>query len=138
MIKLLQFVTESGKLPVQEHYDDANESLQVAFDVSTDYLLLQPRLGWRRDWAAKLSRQGKGYRDFYEIRFKSGGLQQRPIGFFYPDDQTFILLIWATEKGNELKPTDWHSIADKRRKQIESGRCTPQLFKRGSDEDEVA
>ena len=132
MITLTQFVDENGHKPVQSHYADSTDDLRVTFDVATDYLLAQHRGDWRRPAAAKLMK-GKGFRDYFEIRFKSGRLQQRPIGFFHPDDHTFVLLLWATEKGGKLQPENWRATADNRRKLIESGTVSPHLFDRDTD-----
>ena len=137
MITLKQFVDEKGVSPVQTHYDDGSVELRTVFDVATEYLIAQSRSGWRRPDAAKLMK-GSGFRDYFEIRFKSGKLQQRPIGYFYPDDKTFVLLLWATEKGGSLDPANWKAIADKRRKLIESGTVCPKIFERECDQDENA
>lgn len=137
MITLNQFVDQKGSSPIQEHYDDGTVELRTTFDVATNYLVAQTRGEWRRPNAAKLM-LGKGFRDYFEIRFMSGKLQQRPIGYFHPDDKTFVLLLWATEKGGSLDPAKWKAIADKRRGLIESGTVCPKIFRREYDQDENA
>ena len=137
MIALKQFVAENGTEPVQEHYAACTVELRTVFDVATAYLIAQPRAGWRRPQAAKLMK-GSGFRDYFEIRFKAGKLEQRPIGFFYPDNDSFVVLLWATEKGGSLDPAKWKAIADKRRKLIEDGTVCPKLFERECDQDEDA
>lgn len=105
---------------VQSKYDDSTASMKANFMVAVEYLQEQPRDFWTRPKAAKLTRVGKGeFRDYFEIRFKSEGVQQRPIGYFGPSDNQFTILIWAIEKGSNFVPADWRKTADKRRNAIE-------------------
>ena len=70
-----------------------------------------------------------GFKDFFEIRFKADNVQQRPIGYFCEKGINFIILIWAIEKGNKLKPEKWCEIANRRRKEIISGQATTKELK---------
>ncbi|MBN9476156.1 MAG: hypothetical protein J0H72_19050 [Burkholderiales bacterium] len=101
--------------------------LQAAFDVHMEYLCARQREEWRRPKAAKLTRPN-GYNDFFEIRFMSDRVQQRPIGYFGPGQNTFTVLLWATEKG-QLLPRDWHGIATRRREEIASRPDQSKPFK---------
>lgn len=127
------YVTTSGKNEVQSTYDDGSYSLQAGFDVALKYLRMQDRQDWRRPKAARLNKN-KAFPDYYEIRFKADNVQQRPIGYFGPGSNDFTVLIWANEKGNRLQPTTWFDIAERRRKQIESGECDAISFISKEDE----
>ena len=128
MITLNEYVSESGSRPVRQEYDALSDKVQTTFDVAAQYLLSLPRKDWGRPRVGKLGKEKRGYKNYYEIVHFADRVQHRPIGFFWPDEQTFVLLLWATEKGDKLKPIDWRSIADKRRSAIESGTVCPQLF----------
>lgn len=128
MITLHEFVSESGRCPVREEHDSRSETVQTNFNVAMAYLVNLPRADWGRPEVGKLGKQKKGYKGYYEIVFFADRVQHRPIGFFWPDEQNFVFLLWATEKGGELKPDDWRKIADKRRVAIESGTVCPQLL----------
>jgi len=107
----------SGK--IQEYYNRETDELKAQFDLAVSYLLKQPRKNWKRPKAAKLSKGEKGtFREYFEIRFKANKLQQRPIGYFGPGDKDFTILIWATEKGNKLRPEAWRKKADTARENI--------------------
>lgn len=116
------YSASSGKNEVQGTYDKGADDLRAGLSVALEYLRMQDRQDWARPKAARLDKN-KTFRDYYEIRFKAGNLQQRPIGYFGPGSNDFTILIWATEKGNKLLPPTWFDIAERRRKQIESGEC---------------
>lgn len=106
---------------VQSKYDDSTASMKANFTAAVEHLQDQPRDFWTRPKAAKLTKAGKGeFRDYFEIRFKSEGVQQRPIGYFGPSENQFTILIWAIEKGGNFVPEEWRKIADKRRKALDS------------------
>jgi hypothetical protein len=119
VIKYKAYRTNHGRCDVQQTYDSSSFVLRAATDVALDYLAQQSRDSWRRPAAAKLSK-GKGFRDYFEIRFYAENIQQRPIGYFYPNDTEFVILLWATEKGGKLYPESWRDVCDRRRNEIES------------------
>ncbi|WP_273207950.1 hypothetical protein [Marinobacter subterrani] len=108
------------KSKAQETYNRGSDELKAAFDVEAEYLLKSPKDDWKRPHAAKLSKGKKGdFKEYYEIRFFADNTQQRPIGYFGPGENDFTILIWATEKGNQLKPVTWRDRADNARENIE-------------------
>jgi hypothetical protein len=54
-----------------------------------------------------------------EIRFKSGNVQYRPLGFFGPGAKTFSIHVGSKKKGTIYNPPDAFSVAIKRRKMVE-------------------
>lgn len=113
----------SKRSDVQEQFDAATPTMQANFIAALEYLADQPRANWTRPKAAKLTKVEKsGFRDYFEIRFKAEGVQQRPIGYFGPLENQFTILIWATEKGSKFVPSDWRKTADIRRIAISEGK----------------
>lgn len=133
--KIKCYVSRSGRCEVQSRYDKGSEGLKAGFDTALEYLTPRGRDQWTRPHAAKLSKNQK-FRDFFEIRFLSDKVQQRPIGFFGPGEDEFTIVIWAIEKGSRFNPEDWFDIANNRRKEILDGTATVQCFKAEGDEDE--
>ena len=120
MPKIKCYVTPSGKNEVQKIYDNGSDDLKASFEVRLAYLMVRDRQDWQRPHAHKMSKCSE-FRDFFEIRFLADKVQQRPIGYFGPNDNEFTILIWAIEKGNKLDPAGWCEIANRRRKDIING-----------------
>lgn len=117
------YVSSKGKNEVQGIYSSGTENLKAELEVALEYLKVRERLEWRRPHAAKLSKCD-GFRDFFEIRFFADRLQQRPIGYFGPQQNDFTILLWATEKGGRLDPANWCQKANRRRSEIIDGVAT--------------
>lgn len=129
MPKIHCHITSNGRSEVQDLYDASTMTMKANFTVALEFLQDQPREAWTRPSAAKLNKAPKGgFRDYFEIRFKSEGVQQRPIGYFGPKPNQFTVLVWAIEKGGKFVPSNWRSIADTRRKAIESGEASAKEF----------
>lgn len=120
MWKINCYVAPSGKNEVQARYSSGTDDLKAGLEVELDYLRVRERSEWRRPHAAKMSKCLE-FRDFFEIRFFSERLQQRPIGYFGPKNNEFTLLLWAVEKGGKFLPENWCSKANDRRNQIING-----------------
>ena len=60
----------------------------------------------------------KGYDGIFELRFIVSNIQYRPLGCYGPEEKTFILLIGATEQGNEFNPRNAPWKATKRKNRI--------------------
>lgn len=81
-------------------YENGNVELKAKFVSKLKLLHRRPVESWRDPLAKQLHGVCSG---LVEVRFKAGGVQQRPIGFFSGDHE-FILLFWATEKGGKFVP----------------------------------
>lgn len=126
-------MSSTGRRDVRKDYERASDTLKGAFDAAWEYLEVRPRDRWVRPEAHKLEPEKKGgYREFFEIRFKSENTQQRPIGYFGQERGHFTLLIWATEKGSKFVPPEAVETCDKRRNSIIEGKATCAVW----DEDE--
>ncbi|WP_321808059.1 hypothetical protein [Burkholderia sp. BCC1993] len=130
---LRDHLSATGRRDVRAHYERASDAVQAAFDAHWELLEGRPRERWTRPDAAKLDPEWKGgFREFFEFRFKADNVQQRPLGFFGPDDGRFALLLWAIEKGHKFAPKEAIDTCDKRRKSILDGQATTHHW----DEDE--
>ena len=125
MYQIKCYVSRRGKNEIQQIYDEGTDDLQAELMVEIEYLAARSRSDWIRPHAAKL-KNCKGFKDFFEIRLFADKVQQRPIGYFGPDEIDFTILLWAIEKGNKLCPADWCGIANRRRVQIEEGLATSE------------
>jgi hypothetical protein len=93
-----------GKDLFDQDYSDQAPEVRAEFHAVLNGLLAQADItGWCRPRGFdRLS--GKKYRALGELRFKVGNVQHRPLGFFGPEQRTFTLLIWATERDGNFAP----------------------------------
>jgi len=95
-----------------------------------DYLVDQPREMWTRPKAHKMRPENDGFRDYFEVRYKACQVPQRPIGYFFIDDDEFTFLIWAIEKGDKFVPSEWWKTCQNRREDLRIGPTTHRdIFK---------
>ncbi len=128
------YVSPGGKNEIQNTYDSGNDDLKVELEVELEYLSVRDRELWLRPHAAKLSKCSE-FRDFFEIRLFANQVQQRPIGFFGPGQNEFTILLWAIEKGGELKPQEWCKKANRRRLQLIDGETIAKPLELEGNED---
>ena len=86
------YVSLRGECELADWYGKASDNIQAAFD--TRLKNLSQISQWREPLATKLE-NGDG---LVEIRYKADGVQQRPIGFYGPNQRQFTILICATAK----------------------------------------
>lgn len=104
-------------------YNSFSFSEQAKADARILYLRDQPPSMWVSPQAKKLSsKNNSDCKDIYEIRFKAKNVQQRPLGFFGPDDDVFTIVLWATHKGKQWDPKEYCSIAKARYEDVKNGR----------------
>lgn len=94
-------------------YSQQSDAIQAAFD--TSLLHLAQIVNWREPLAKKLENAN----GIIEIRFKAGGVQQRPLGFYGPNRMQFTILVCAIEKNNRFVPPDAIAIAENRKAEVE-------------------
>jgi hypothetical protein len=58
------------------------------------------------------------YRVLGEMRFKSEGVQYRPLGFFGPTRLEYTILVGASKKGANYDPRDAIEMALRRRAEV--------------------
>jgi len=105
-----------------ETYKNLGAPGQAAADARVLYLRDQPPSMWTVPHAKKLSAGTQPEcKDIYEIRFKANNVQQRPLGYFGPDSETFTVVLWATHKGRQWTPKDFCRIASERWASIKAG-----------------
>jgi len=88
---------------------------QAEFDNLVIDLAATPRASWSMPDFKPL---GDG---IFELRFKAGGKQYRPLGYDGPGAHQFTILIGAYKKMKKWTPQDARKTATKRRKEIENG-----------------
>jgi hypothetical protein len=62
-----------------------------------------------------------GYKDIWEIRAGSGGVEYRPLGCYGPGRRVFTLLIGTIEKDGKIPAGDGASAVHRRKRVIEEG-----------------
>ena len=110
------YLTARGDHVLQLWYDALGEQAQAKFDVRLRHLRQQPISGWTRPYFDKLA--GK-YADLGKLRFESGNVQYRPLGYFTgPHEFTFVFPE-ATERGSKWDPKTARDIAKARMIEIQ-------------------
>jgi hypothetical protein len=125
--KIKYYLSNTQHSDVLKKYNDASVAVQAGFDVQLEYLMVRPRTEWRRPEVAKLNNK-VAHKDFFEIRFFADRVQQRPIGFFGPNEDDFTIVLWAIEKGDQLIPKGWNKISNTRREEIKNNVATAVEF----------
>jgi hypothetical protein len=123
--KFNTYKSGTGRNVIQTDIDKVDEAVREYFLVRVRYLMNVPISDWHRPYAAKLS----GVKDVYEIRFKADNKQYRPMGFFGPRENEFTIVVWAIEKGKVYNPHDAVVLAERRRKEVETGKASCACLK---------
>ena len=84
---------------------------QAKIDTIILTLRAYPKLPWPPQYVSAL----RGYRDIYELRVCSCGVQYRPLGCFGPAKKEFTILIGSIEKGGKLPKDDCETAAERRK-----------------------
>jgi hypothetical protein len=111
------YVDQSGTGDVRETYDGGSKKLRAQFLSKLKILAQLPRSEWHDVYFKNLSGSCDG---LSEIRFKVDGVQQRPLGFHITGHE-FVILFWATEKGNKFVPLSACEKALTRKQEILTG-----------------
>lgn len=85
---------------IRDAHDTGTRKRQAQFRSKLGILAQLEPGEWREPLCKKLNGECDG---LVEIRFKSDGVQQRPLGFV-SGPYEFTLLFWATEKNNRFVP----------------------------------
>jgi hypothetical protein len=107
-------VDQSGAGDVKEAYDAGSGQLRIRFLSRVKTLAHLPRNEWHDVLFKNLSGPCAGVS---EIRFKADKVQQRPLGFHLSATE-YVILFWATEKGNKFVPLSACEKALNRKQEI--------------------
>lgn len=66
-------------------------------------------------WPPQYISDRKDCDGIYELRIGCSGVEYRPLGFFGPSRRQFTLLLGAVEKGDQLEPRNFCTVATRRR-----------------------
>lgn len=113
------YVSATGRSDVQNDIDALDEDVREHFLSRLRYLANTPKIDWHEPQAKKL----KGVEDVYEIRFKAGNIQYRPLGWFGPGERDFTILVWAYKKQNVYTPAEAINTAENRGKLLRKGKA---------------
>jgi hypothetical protein len=111
------YVDQSGRADVKEAYDGGSAKLRARFLSRVKSLAHLSRDEWHDVYFKNLSGPCGG---LSEIRFKADGVQQRPLGFHRLANE-YVILFWATEKGNKFVPLSACEKALNRKQEILTG-----------------
>jgi hypothetical protein len=112
------YIDATGQSPVRVWHDAKSKEWQAKFFSRLAALRHLPYEQWTIPPYRNLRGQGAG---LGEIRFKTEGVQQRPIGFRSGASE-FTLLVCATEKNDQFVPATTISEAQARKNNILTGR----------------
>jgi hypothetical protein len=99
---------------VRRAYEDGSDEFKGRFLSRLRILAQLPRREWHEGYFKKLAGECEG---LWEIRFKADRVQQRPLGFHISDTE-FVILFWATEKGNKFVPASACATALTRKAEV--------------------
>lgn len=101
-------------------YRRQTPEVRAEFRATLNGLLAQPDItGWSRpNGFDRLS--GRKYRALGKLRFKVRNVQHRPLGFFGPEQRTFTLLVWATERDWKYAPPGIRETALRRMADVQT------------------
>ncbi|WP_353192136.1 type II toxin-antitoxin system RelE/ParE family toxin [Pandoraea pnomenusa] len=123
--KILAWVKQGNETSeFTEHYDRLDAKGQARCDERLRYLRDQPPHMWKDPHAKKLSWENdKLCQGIYEIRFEAGRVQQRPMGYFGQGSDEFSIMVWATHKGSQYKPSNFCELAKRRFECVCENKC---------------
>ena len=104
----MEYHSASGNNLIEEWYLGLPEEAQANFDVTLHLLSIT------NDWRGLSQFDSLGRHGLCEIRFKSGGIQYRPAGFFGPGEKCFSIYVGCKKKGRVYDPPDAFDLALKR------------------------
>lgn len=97
----------------EKEYRERSIEARAEFRSTLNGLRDQPTIvGWCRPRG--FDRLSGQYRALGKLRFKVRNVQHRPLGFFGPDQKTFTLLAWATERDGKFDPPNIRDTALRR------------------------
>ena len=109
-------VLSGGRTVIDDWCVDQSAGVRAAFDTALKYLRDQPHANWVRPFIGTLRKECVG---LVEVRFKTQGVQQRPIGFYGPGPRHhFTIVAFAIEKDGEFIPPNVCVTALKRKKLV--------------------
>jgi hypothetical protein len=110
----MDYCSPAGNNLIQEWYEDLLPQARADFDTTLKTLAIASE--WRELKQFKALGKGLG-----EIRFKSGGVQYRPAGYFGPGARTFSIYVGCHKKQNIYDPPNAFELAAKRKAKVEAG-----------------
>ncbi len=110
--RFYDYCSPAGNNLIEEWYADQETDVQAAFDITLN------NLAGLRSWHGRtdFSMLHGAHARLGEIRFKTGKVQYRPVGFFGSARGTFILLVGASKKQNVYTPPNAFDLAVTRRR----------------------
>ena len=102
------FLSARRRDVVDDWYRGLDDRAQAAFDTRMRFLKQQPITGWKRPHFDKFAGR---YRGLGKVRFQSGNVQYRPIGFFSGGQEFTFVFPEATERGGRWAPRNARDIA---------------------------
>ena len=110
--KLKGFMNDRGVNVIDEWFRTLTPRARAKFETRWKYLFSARITEWRRPHFSRLRGACEG---LCELRFESGNVQYRPIGFFGPEKREFTILICAQERGSRFVPSDACDTAQARK-----------------------
>ena len=111
-----RYFSDDGSEEIKAVYDGGSKELKAKFLSRVTHLRSLGIQNWREPHFKPLHGECSG---LFEIRFKADRVQQRPIGYFLEDNK-FVILFWAIEKGGKFVPKSACKTANARKKLVQS------------------
>ncbi len=117
-------VSSSGSV-IDEWMSRATDRAKGKFDARLKYLTSRLPSEWDDRYAHQLSGKCDG---LFEIKFEADGIAHRPLCFYGPGRLEIIVLLYAIEHNDKLKPADACQTGLKRKSEIGNGVNYPIVY----------
>lgn len=111
------YVSASERNDTQKAIDGYDSYGRSAFSRAVQHLAITPKIEWNEPHGKKLKNEDP----LYEIRYKANNRQERALGYFGPDGDTFVIVLICYHKGRVYTPADAFKSARRRMEQIAAG-----------------
>ena len=101
----MDYHSEAGTNLIEKWYLSQSAGVQADFDRTLKDLSIAP------DWHGMKEFKSLGRKGLCEIRFKTKGVQYRPLGTFGPEEQTFTIWVGCFKKMQIYDPPNAIDLA---------------------------
>lgn len=115
--KFRTYISPSGRADVQKDIDSYEVYGRTKFSRAVAHLAATPQVQWDEPHGKKLKNEDP----LYEIRYQANNRQERALGYFDDDGETFVIVLICYHKAKVYSPHGAIDTAQRRVKQLRAG-----------------